>query len=56
MTVKNAIHLHVNSIGIYVMILIDGIYEEYCYPNWAAVFQAHPITLGYSRDVHIFVR
>ena len=56
MTVKNAVHVHVSRINIAVMILIDGIYEEYVYVDWTAVFEAHPIVLGYSKDVHIFVR
>jgi hypothetical protein len=56
MTVKNAIHIYVTGRLFSVMILIDGIYEEYAYDSWPAILAAHPIYLGYSKDVHIFVR
>ena len=56
MAVKNAVHIHVSDYCIFIMILVDDIYEEYIYQSWSEVLQAHPIMLGPSKDVHIFVR
>ena len=55
-TVTNAVHIHVNACGLHVMILIDGIYEEYVYRNWLEVFAAHPLTLSTKMPATVFVR
>lgn len=54
-TVTNGMHIHCYPHALAVMILVDGIYEEYVYRDWPALFLAHPIMLT-AKGVTLFVR